>query len=118
MRLWVLRHAALPSSPTLVAAGTPGVTAARRPSRRSPTSLWIAQITTSIMHDQHGTVRDRHAVVAIDDAVDDVRRRPFVFRGHEEDHRGERRHRADEAVDERGDDCGLQQRQQDACAAW
>ena len=44
-------------------------------------------------HDQHGAVGDRDAVVAVDDAIDDVRRRPFVFGGDEEDHRGHRRHR-------------------------
>ena len=65
-------------------------------------------------HDQHRAVGDRDAVVAVDDAVDDVRRRPLVLRGHEEDHRGHRGHRAHEAVHERGDDRGLEQRQQHA----
>ena len=85
----------------------------RRPSRRSPTSIWMIQIATEHQHDQHRAVRDRDAVVAVDDAIDDVGRRPFVLRGHEEDHRRHRRHRADEAVDQRGDDGWLQQRQQD-----
>ncbi len=64
-------------------------------------------------HDQHRAVRDRDAVVAVDDAIDDVRRRPLVLGGDEEDHRRQRRHRAHEAVDERGDDRRLEQRQQD-----
>jgi hypothetical protein len=40
-----LRQAALPPSWPMGAAATP---AARRPSRRSPTAHWIAQITASI----------------------------------------------------------------------
>ena len=85
-----------------------------RPSRRSPTSELDQHDRQRHQHDQHRAVGERDAVVAVADAADDVGRGQFVLGGDQEDHRRHRRHRAHEAVDQRGDQRRLEQRQHDA----
>ena len=65
-------------------------------------------------HHQHRAIGERDAVVAVADSADDVGRRQFILRGHEEDHGRDGRHRAHETVDQRRDDGRLEQRQDDA----
>ena len=78
--------------------------APRRPSRRSPTSELDQQDRDEHHDDQHRGIGDGEAELAGLDAADDVGRRHVVLGGDEEDHGADRRHRAHEAVDERGDD--------------
>ena len=83
----------------------------RRPSLRSPTRNWISRRGQRHENDQHRAVRQRHAVVAVAHAADDVGGRQFVLGRHQEDHRRHRGDGAHEAVDQRGDQRRLEQRQ-------
>ena len=64
--------------------------------------------------DEDGRVGDGDAVLVVLDAADDVARRHVVAAADEEDDGADRGHGADEGIDERGEDRGLQQRQDDA----
>ena len=104
------RRPLMPRARLTIGAGA----APRRPSRRSPTSHWISGDRRHHQHDQHRAVGEGDAVVAVDDAADDVGRRQLVLGGDQEDHRADRGHRAHEAVDQRGHQGRLEQRQDHA----